>query len=168
VEHLPNAVAVSQSATPAQQTKFVYTADDVASPLHWRRDRSSPVGGLVNKLLVLLALLLAPAANAAAQWQTEHTVLAATSSATIAADWLLSVDAVRRGSFDEMNPLLGSRPSVGRMNTYNILVLGGNLVIGRLLSGRLRTLWFTAVASFESAIVLHQRNIGLRIDFAEL
>ncbi len=114
------------------------------------------MGGLVNKLLVLLALLLVPAANAAAQWQTEHTVLAATSSATIAADWLLSVDAVRRGNFDEMNPLLGPRPSVGRLNTYNILVLGGNLAVGRLLPSQLRTLWFMAVASFESAIVLHQ------------
>jgi len=122
----------------------------------------------VNKLLVLLALLLLPAANAAAQWQTEHTILAATSSATIAADWLLSVDAVRRGNFDEMNPLLGPRPSVGRLNTYNILVLGGNLAIGRVLPSKLRTLWFMAVASFESAIVLHQYNIGLRINVTGL
>ena len=126
------------------------------------------MGGLVNKLLVLLALLLVPAANAAAQWQTEHTVLAATSSATITADWLLSVDAVRRGTFDEMNPLLGSRPSVGRLNTYNLLVLGGNLAVGRLLPSQLRTLWFMAVASFESAIVLHQYNIGLRINLTGL
>ena len=122
----------------------------------------------MNKPLVLLALLLVPATTAAAQWQTEHTVLAVTSSATIAADWLLSVDAVRRGTFDEMNPLLGSRPSVGRLNTYNILVLGGNLAIGRLLPGKLRTLWFTAVASFESAIVLHQYNVGLRINLTGL
>ena len=117
----------------------------------------------MNKLLLLLALLPLPA-TARAQWETEHTILAVTSSATITADWLLSIDAVRRDNFDEMNPLLGSRPSVGRLNTYNILVLGGNLAIGRVLPSKLRTLWFTAVAAFESAIVLHQRNIGLRFN----
>ncbi|PYO63159.1 MAG: hypothetical protein DMD49_13775 [Gemmatimonadetes bacterium] len=122
----------------------------------------------MNKLPLLLALLLIPTARAEAQWQTEHTILAVTSSATITADWLLSADAVRRGTFDEMNPLLGSRPSVGRLNTYNVLVLGGNLAIGRLLPSRFRTLWFTAVASFESAIVLHQYNLGLRIRLSQL
>ena len=117
----------------------------------------------MNKLYVLLTLVLIPAA-VQAQWRTEHTVLAVTSSATIASDWLLSVDAVRRGNFDEMNPLLGSHPSVGRLNTYNVLVLGGNLAIGRALPARVRTLWFTAVSSFESAIVLHQINIGLHLN----
>jgi len=36
------------------------------------------------------------------------------------------------------------------------------------LPGKLRTLWFTAVASFESAIVLHQYNVGLRINLTGL
>lgn len=113
-----------------------------------------------------LAMLLVPPAKIAAQWKAEHTVLAVTSSAAIAADWFLSVDAVRRGTFDEMNPMLGSRPSVGRLNTYNVLVLGGNLAMGELLPAKLRTLWFTAMTSFEAAIVLHQYNIGLHLDFA--
>ena len=122
----------------------------------------------MNKLSLLLALLLVPATKVEAQWKTEHTILAVTSSATIAADWLFSVDAARRGTFDEMNPMLGSRPSVGRLNTYNLLALGGNLAIGRLLPSKFRTLWFTAVTAFESAIVLHQYNIGLHIDLLQM
>jgi len=47
-------------------------------------------------------------------------------------------------------------------------VLGGNLAVGRLLPSKLRTLWFMAVASFESAIVLHQYNIGLRVNLTAL
>ena len=123
----------------------------------------------MNRLMVLLvALIVTPAANATAQWRAEHTVLAVTSTGMIATDWLLSVDAVRRGTFDEMNPLLGSHPSVGRLNAYNICALGANLAIGRLLPSGLRTPWFTAVASFETAIVLHQFNIGLHLNFGGL
>jgi hypothetical protein len=114
--------------------------------------------------LLLLAALAIPGRAAHAQWRTEHTVLAVASTATITADWLFSVNAVRRGNFDEMNPILGTRPSIGRLNTYNFVVVASNLAIGRMLPSRLRTLWFTAITGFESAIVLHQVNIGLHID----
>ena len=114
--------------------------------------------------ILLLAAALIPGRVAHAQWRAEHTALAAASTATITADWLLSVNAVRRGNFDEMNPILGTRPSVGRLNTYNVVVVAGNLAVGRMLPSRLRTLWFTAITSFESAIVPHQVNIGLHID----
>ena len=108
--------------------------------------------------------MLVPARAAHAQWRPEHTALAVASTATITADWLFTVDAVRRGNFDEMNPILGRHPSVGQLNTYNFMVVAGNLAIGRALPSRLRTLWFTAMTSFESAIVLHQVNIGLHLD----
>ncbi len=117
---------------------------------------------------ILLALMLIPAAQAKGQWKAEHTILAIASSATITADWLLSANAARRGTFDEMNPILGTRPSVGQLNTYNLLILGSNLAIGRLLPSKFRTLWFTAITSFETAIVLHQYNIGLHIDLAQM
>lgn len=120
---------------------------------------------MTRKSVLLLAALLIPGRAAQAQWRTEHTVLAVASTATITADWLFSVNAVRRGNFDEMNPILGTRPSIGRLNTYNFVVVAGNLAIGRMLPSRLRTLWFTAITGFESAIVLHQVNIGLHIDF---
>lgn len=121
---------------------------------------------MVFALLLVLGVL--PNDRLAAQWKAEHTVLAIASSATITADWLLSANAIQRGTFDEMNPLLGSRPSVGRLNTYNLLVLGSNLAIGRLLPSKFRTIWFTAVTSFETAIVLHQYNIGLHIDLLQM
>jgi hypothetical protein len=119
-------------------------------------------------LTMLLALTLIPAARAAAQWKREHTVLAITSTAAITADWLMAANAARVGTFDEMNPILGTRPSVGQLNTYNLAILGGNLAIGYLLPSKLRTIWFTAVTSFEAAIVLHQYNIGLHIDFGQM
>jgi len=119
---------------------------------------------VTRKGILLLAALVIPGRAVQAQWRTEHTALAVASTATITADWLLSVDAVRRGNFNEMNPMLGTRPSVGRLNTYAFAVAAGNLAIGRMLPSRLRTLWFTAITGFESAIVLHQVNIGLHLD----
>ena len=119
-------------------------------------------------VVTVLGLTLMPAARATAQWTTEHTVLAVASSATITADWLLAANAARRGTFDEMNPILGTRPSVGQLNTYNLLILGANLGIGRLLPSKYRMLWFTAVTGFETAIVLHQFNIGLHIDLGQM
>jgi hypothetical protein len=86
----------------------------------------------------------------------------------IMSDWRLAGNATRRGTFDEMNPILGMRPSVGQLNTYNLVILASNLAIGRLLPGKFRTLWFTAVTSFEAAIVLHQYNIGLHIDLLQM
>jgi hypothetical protein len=117
---------------------------------------------------MLLALTLIPATSATAQWKREHTVLAITSTAVITTDWLMAANAARRGTFDEMNPILGTRPSVGQLNTYNLLIVGGNLAIGWLLPSKFRTLWFTAVTSFETAIVLHQYNIGLHIDLGQM
>jgi len=144
---------------------------------HFRAASSQVIG-----LILLLGLV--PATQAAAQfmgeptdqarpkssnqWRTEHTVLAIASSVTITTDWLLSANAARRGTFDEMNPILGHHPSVGQLNTYNLLILGSNLAIGRLLPNKFRTLWFTAITSFETAIVLHQYNIGLHIDLLQM
>ncbi|HUK22030.1 MAG TPA: hypothetical protein VLV45_10820 [Gemmatimonadales bacterium] len=124
--------------------------------------------GWARVAAVMLILGFLPVRQSQAQWQTEHTVLAVASSATIATDWLLSANAIRRGTFDEMNPMLGHHPSVGQLNSYNVLVLGANLGIGAVLPNKWRTLWFTAVTSFETAIVLHQYNIGLHIDLMQM
>ncbi|HUL49823.1 MAG TPA: hypothetical protein VLT79_07420 [Gemmatimonadales bacterium] len=124
--------------------------------------------GWARVAALMLVLGFLPVRQSQAQWQTEHTVLAVASSATIATDWLLSANAIRRGTFDEMNPMLGHHPSVGQLNTYNVLVLGANLGIGCVLPSKWRTLWFTAVTAFETAIVLHQYNIGLHIDLMQM
>ena len=129
---------------------------------------SQHLGVRAMTLAVLLALTLIPATRASGQWKTEHTALAIASSAAITTDWLLAANATRRGTFDEMNPFLGHHPSVGQLNTYNLIILGSNLAIGRLLPSKFRTLWFTAVTSFETAIVLHQYNIGLHIDLLQM
>ena len=122
----------------------------------------------LTTVTMLLALSLLPATRATAQWKNEHTALAIASSVAITTDWLLAANATRRGTFDEMNPILGLRPSVGQLNTYNLVILASNLAIGRLLPSKFRTLWFTAVTSFEAAIVLHQYNIGLHIDLMQM
>jgi hypothetical protein len=117
---------------------------------------------------LLLICLMAPATPAHAQWRVEHTMLAVTSSAAIAGDWLLTTDAVRHSEYQELNPVLGAHPSIGWLATYNVLALGANLAIGRLLPAGARSLWFAAVTGFESAIVLHQFNVGLRVNLSNL
>lgn len=112
--------------------------------------------------ILALALLATPA--------RAQTALAVASSAAIAADWSISLDAARRGYYNpatgewfiETNPLLGKFPSVGQLNTYNVLAIGANLGVGLALPRKYRAVWWSAVAGFETAIVLHQYRIGLR------
>ena len=118
--------------------------------------------------LLLLGCVLLPWVPARAQWRTEHTVLAISSSAAIAGDWLLTADALRQGTYQELNPILGPHPSLGSLTTYSLLAVGANLAIGRLLPPAVRGLWFAAVTGFESAIVIHQYHIGLRVNLSSL
>lgn len=118
-------------------------------------------GWLLAGLLALLPV------TAHAQWKIEQVVLAVTSSVGITTDWLFAIDRARRfaGSGTETNIILGSNPSVGTLNTYNLLVIPLNLYIGAKLPSKYRTVWFAGVTGFQLAVIQHQRHLGLRFNF---
>ncbi len=68
---------------------------------------------------------------------TDYALLG-TSTTLLAADWLTSVDAIRRGRTRETNPFIGPRPSVGRLNTYIALSAIANLSVARISRPSLR------------------------------
>jgi hypothetical protein len=84
-----------------------------------------------------------------------------TSSVALVIDWSQAADAIRRSYYEE-NAILGAHPSIGSLRLYNLIALPGNVVVGRLLPPRFRTIWFAAVTGFETALVMRQFSIGLR------
>jgi hypothetical protein len=120
----------------------------------------------VPLLLGLLALAApGPGSTQGRGWAAEHTALAVSSSVALVCDWAQAADASRRAVYEELNLVLGSHPSIGRLRLYNLIVLPGNIGVGWLLPPRLRTIWFAAVTGFETALVVHQFGIGLRLNF---
>ena len=118
------------------------------------------------RTLLLLALLSAWLARPATpQWRPEHKVLAATAVTLLLIDHFTTVDAIRRGGFRESNPLLGPRPSVGRLNTFTALEIAAELGIGALLPDRARTIWFAVLTGMEFGYVWHNFMIGLNLNF---
>lgn len=87
-------------------------------------------------------------------------VLGLTSTALIVADWSTTLDISRRGGH-EMNPLLGMRPSEGRVNTMCALAVVGNLAASRLPKWPRRVIWL-AVAAVEWNAVTSNRHLGFR------
>jgi hypothetical protein len=117
--------------------------------------------------LAVILLLLAPRLGQA-QWKTEHTILAVSSSLAITTDWFLTANAARRGDLRETNFILGDSPTLGQLTTYNLLALGANVGIGYLLPGKWRSFWFLGVTAFEMAVIQHQVNLGLHINWLDV
>ena len=123
--------------------------------------------------LVAAGLIFVATGSAQSQCQTpSHRLtrtdyaLIATSTTLLAADWLLSVDAARRGgSNQETNVLLGPHPSVGRHNTYTALSVIANLSVARITKPSLRRTVWVAVTAVEARTVLHMFSVGYHLNF---
>lgn len=114
---------------------------------------------------ILLALLLFPAvAHGQRRFDTADKILLVTSTLALAADWSTTVDGARRGA-REYNPLLGSSPSVGRLNTYFAACALGNALLASRLSPTWRKILFTVVTLRSTHAALGNRSRGLRFSF---
>lgn len=97
------------------------------------------------------------------KWQDQ--VLRFTSSGLIAADWLLTIDGLRKG-YAESNPLLGRHPPLGKAN----LMIGAGLLTNAFLIPLIkdpelrRGLW-AAMVLIELHAVRANSNAGLRLNF---
>jgi len=91
--------------------------------------------------------------------------LLATSTTLLAADWLTSVDARRRGRNPELNVLMGPHPSVGRLNTYTALGAIANLSVARISKPSLRRAVWIVVSAVEVRVILHNFALGYHLNF---
>ncbi|HWC73263.1 MAG TPA: hypothetical protein VG454_04930 [Gemmatimonadales bacterium] len=88
------------------------------------------------------------------------------SSALIVADWLTTIDGIRKG-YREMNPLIGPKPSVGRVN----LMIGAGLLMNTFAVPQIknpvlrRGLWL-GVLLFELDAVHSNRKAGCGFNFS--
>jgi hypothetical protein len=87
------------------------------------------------------------------------------SSALIVADWLTTVDGLRKG-YSETNPLLGRHPSLGKLN----LMVGAGLLTNAFLVPKLRDpqlrrgIWI-AMTLIEIDAVRANHRAGLTLNF---
>ncbi len=95
---------------------------------------------------------------------TDYALLA-TSTTLLAADWLTSVDAVRRGRTPELNVFIGPHPSVGRVNTYAALSVVGNLSVARFSKPSLRRTVWIVLSAVEARLILHNFAVGYHLSF---
>jgi hypothetical protein len=119
----------------------------------------------------ILSALLAQSAQAnkppsSKRWTATNKALAGAAFAGMLGDWLTTVDISRNRPYrSEMNPILGSQPSVGNVNTYFALATAGSGLIANALSPKLRNLFLGGLSAVELASVLHNRKIGLKFNF---
>src|SRR5438045_2718573 len=92
-------------------------------------------------------------------------VLQVSSSLMIFADWLTTIDGRRKG-YPESNPILGTYPSLGRVN----LLIGSGLAANAFLVPRIkdkelrRGIW-AAMVLLEAKALHGNRNAGLKMNF---
>ena len=88
-------------------------------------------------------------------WTTSHTALASAFTVMLLVDAAQTRELARRGwpGFREANPLLGSRPSVGQVNTYTALAAASTLTIAAIAPPRLRSWLLGAALALEAVTV---------------
>src|SRR5256886_4623316 len=89
-------------------------------------------------------------------WTRSHTALASVFAMTLLIDAAQTRELARQGwvGFREANPLLGERPSVGRVNTYTALAGLSVLCAAAALPPRVRP-WLLAAAIAVHAFTIH-------------
>ena len=97
------------------------------------------------------------------EWQDR--VLQVSSSVLITADWLTTVDGLRKG-YAESNPILGRHPSLGRAN---VLIATGLLtnafLVPRIRDPELRRGIWVAMLLLETKALHGNHRAGLRLNF---
>jgi hypothetical protein len=125
----------------------------------------------VRRNLLFLGLLVALCANARADelfagWDKTDRVLLGTALGSIALDWGQTRDIAKHPErFVEHNPILGAHPSVGAVDRYFIVSMAGTVGVAAVLPATYRKWFLGGVTVLETAIVIDNRHLGLRVRF---
>lgn len=120
----------------------------------------------IKHLTAVLLLLASQCANA---WSEADTQRQTGYFILHVIDWGQTLDisesCTSGGTYYETNPILGECPSRGEVNRYFLLTGLAHYGISRVLSPTQRR-WFQYVTiGIESAVVAHNFNIGIRVEF---
>jgi hypothetical protein len=114
-----------------------------------------------------VALLLGvSSAPAAAEWTTADTAREAVYLGLHVADWGQTLQiAEHPDRYSEANPILGRKPTRGRINRYFAATAIGHAAVSYLLPRPYREAWQYVTIGFEGATVLQNARLGVSFGF---
>ena len=120
----------------------------------------------MKKYLFVLLMLVAGCARAADDWSRTDWNRQLAYTALHIADWTQTrYIATHPEQYHELNPLLGTHPTLGYVNNYFALGLIGHWAITYMLPAHYRPIWQYGSIAVEGYFVLHNRSIGISMKF---
>lgn len=114
------------------------------------------------KTIIALVLVLSFARAHAGDWTSTDSALLGTAITGLAADWAQTRYIATEHGYHETNPLLGSHPSVGRVNTYFAGSIAGTVGLALWMPRKPRTLFLGSMVALEIGLVIHNHSIGIQ------
>lgn len=131
--------------------------------------------GLVLGIALVFSASAANAEENRRKWARTDTVAEVVSLLPYVIDWGQTLHIANHereyfadGSWEnceETNPILGRKPSRGRVNIYFATSIAGHFLISRLLPNPYRRIWQAVTFGYEVGMVVKNDAIGIRIEF---
>ena len=117
---------------------------------------------MIRIAIVILFLAISPltgANDSTAEWQTTVNTL-------LVIDWLQSRRvATSNGKYSEVNPILGTKPSLGRVNSYFAGSIALLNITGTLIPDKYARMLYKSISAVEVSAVSHNIHIGVNLEF---
>jgi len=118
------------------------------------------------RLLALLCALFPSLGEAREPWEFTDYALTSAALASLVVDWGQTRHIAKNPSrFDEKNRILGTTPSVGKVDAYFLGAMLGTVAVAHLLPQDMRRLFLAGTLSMELSVIDQNRSIGIKVDF---
>ena len=119
-----------------------------------------------TSLLTLLLAVCPSLCEAREPWEFTDYALTSAALASLVVDWGQTRHIAKNPNrFDEKNRILGSTPSVGKVDTYFLGAMLGTVAVAHLLPQDMRRLFLAGTLSMELSVIDQNRSIGIKVDF---
>lgn len=119
----------------------------------------------MKALIFIIAILTATAADAD-EWTNIDTALQLTYTAVHCMDWAQTRNIARNPeTWHEKNPILGSHPSIDKVDAYFAATLAAHTAISYLLPDPYRNIWQSVWITVEAGQVAQNYGIGIKARF---
>jgi len=122
--------------------------------------------GLMRLIKYILLILLIPSCGMTAdKWTTEDTLMQMTVTSLLIADCLQTVEVATNDDNWETNPLLGKEPNTSDVYGYFAAAIAGGWIMAYIVPKEWRTVVQSFMIGWEGNMVVHNYNLGIRINF---
>jgi hypothetical protein len=119
-----------------------------------------------TRLLILLLVLAPSLCEAREPWEFTDYALTGAALASLVVDWGQTRHIAKNPSrFDEKNRILGTTPSVGKVDAYFVGAMLGTVAVAQFLPQDYRRLFLAGTLSMELSVIDQNRSIGIKVDF---